>query len=94
MSKPLALLMEDLGIRKSYSRPRVSNDNPFFESQLKSMKYQPDYPGRFGFLHVARSRADSFFTWYNSRHYHSGIGLLSLGTVHYGKMESVLIKRQ
>lgn len=94
MSKPLALLMEDLGIRKSHSRPRVSNDNPFSESQFKTMKYRPDYPGRFGSLQDARSWADSFFTWYNSRHYHSGIGLLSPGTVHYGKAESALIKRQ
>ena len=94
MSKPLALLMEDLGIRKSHSRPRVSNDNPFSESQFKTMKYRPDYPGRFGSLQDARSWADSFFTCYNSRHYHSGIGLLSPGTVHYGKAESALIKRQ
>ena len=94
MSKPLALLMEDLGITKSHSRPRVSNDNPFSESQFKTMKYRPDYPGRFGSLQDARSWANSFFTWYNNQHYHSGIGLLSPGTVHYGKAESALIKRQ
>ena len=94
MSKPLALLMEDLGIRKSHSRPRVSNDNPFSESQFKTMKYRHDYPGRFGSLKDARAWANSFFTWYNSQHYHSGIGLLSPGTVHYGKAESALIKRQ
>ena len=58
------------------------------------MKYRPDYPGRFGSLQDARSRANSFFTRYNSRHYPSGIGLLSPGTVHYGKAESVLIRRQ
>jgi putative transposase len=66
MSKPLALLMEDLGIWKSYPRPRSSNDNPFSESQFKTMKYQHDYPGRFGSLQKARSWANSFFTWYNS----------------------------
>ena len=94
MSKPLALLMEDLSLRKSHSRPRVSNDNPFSESQFKTMKYRHDYPGRFGSLQDARSWANSFFTWYNNQHYHSGIGLLSPGTVHYGKAESALIKRQ
>ena len=94
MSKPLVLLMEDLGNRKCHSRPRVSNDNPVSESQFKTKKCRPDYPGRFGSLQDARSWAASFFTWYNSQHYHSGIGLLSPDTVHYGKAESVLIKRQ
>ena len=94
MSKPQALLMEDLGIRKSHSRSRGSNDNPFSESQFKTLKYRPDYLGRFGSLQDARSWANSFFTWYNTQHYHSGIGLLSPGTVHYGKAESALIKRQ
>jgi putative transposase len=94
MSKPLVLLMEDLGNRKCHSRPRVSNDNPVSESQFKTKKCRPDYPGRFGSLQDARSWAASFFTWYNSQHYHSGIGLLSPDTVHYGKAESALIRRQ
>jgi len=55
MSIPLALLMEDHGIRKSHSRPQVSNDTPFCESQVKTMKYRPDYPGRFGSLQDTRS---------------------------------------
>ena len=79
MSKPPALLMEDLGIRKSHSRPRVSNDNPFSESQFKTMKYRPDYPSHFGSLQDDWAWANSFFTWYNSQHYHRGIGLLSPG---------------
>jgi putative transposase len=65
MSKPLVLLMEDLGNRKCHSRPRVSNDNPVSESQFKTKKCRPDYPGRFGSLQDARSWAASFFTWYN-----------------------------
>jgi len=94
MSKPPALRMEDLGVRKNHSRPRVSNDNPISESQFKTIKYRPDYPGRFGSFQDTRSWANSFFTWYNCQHYHSGIGLLSPDTVHYGKAESVMIRRQ
>ena len=47
-SKPVALLMADLGVTKTHSRPHVSNDNPFSESQFKTLKYRPDYPERFG----------------------------------------------
>ena len=93
-SRPVAFLLADLGVTKTHSRPHVSNDNPYSESQFKTMKYRPDYPGRFGSLQDARSWANSFFTWYNSQHYPGGIGLLSPGTVHYGKAESALIKRQ
>ena len=80
MSKPPALPMEDLGIRKSHSRPRGSNDNQFSKSQFKTMKYRPGYPGRCGSLQDARSWAGSFFTRYNSRHYCTGIGRLSPGS--------------
>jgi len=47
-SKPLALLLTDLGVTKTHSRPRVSNDNPYSESQFKTLKYRPDFPDRFG----------------------------------------------
>ena len=94
MPKPFTLLLEDLGNRNSHSSAWDANDTPFSESQFKTIKYRPDFPGLSGSLQDARSWADSFFTWYNSRYYHSRIGQLSPGTVHYGKAESVLIKRQ
>jgi len=69
-SKPVALLMADLGVTKTHSRPHVSNDNPFSESGFKTLKYRPDYPERFGCLADARSWAGEFFRWYNYDHHH------------------------
>jgi putative transposase len=94
LAKPLALLMSDLGVTKSHSRPHVSNDNPFSESQFKTMKYRPDYPARFGCLPDARLWARAFFTWYNHHHYHSALGLLTPAVVHYGRATHVLTARQ
>ena len=82
-SKPVALLMSDLGVTKTHSRPHVSNDNPFSESGFKTMKYRPDYPARFGCLADARSWAGEFFRWYNYEHHHTGIGLLTPADVHF-----------
>ena len=65
-SKPLAMLLADLGVAKTHSRPRVSNDNPYSESQFKTMKYRPDFPDSFGSLEDARSLVRPFFDWYNS----------------------------
>lgn len=65
MSKPLASLLVDLDVRKSHNRPRTSNDNPFSESQFKTMKYQPDYPNRFASIGEARAWMDGFVSWYN-----------------------------
>jgi putative transposase len=93
-SKPVALMLSDLGITKSHSRPRVSNDNPFSESQFKTLKYQPDFPQRFGSLEDARMFCRQFFEWYNTEHKHSGIGLLTPETLHLGNAESVLAGRQ
>jgi putative transposase len=83
ISKPVALLMSDLGVTKTHSRPHVSNDNPFSESGFKTMKYRPDYPARFGCLADARSWAGEFFRWYNYEHHHTGIGLLTPADVHF-----------
>ena len=74
-SKPVALLLADLGLTKSHSRPHVSNDNPYSEAQFKTMKYRPDFPERFGGLEHARSFCHEFFTCYNTEHRHSGLGL-------------------
>jgi putative transposase len=83
-SKPVALLMADLGVTKSHSRPHVSNDNPFSEAQFKTMKYRPDFPDRFGSLEHGRSFCGDFFPWYNTEHHHVGLGLFTPHDVHYG----------
>jgi len=83
-SKPVALLLADLGITKTHSRPHVSNDNPFSEAQFKTLKYRPDFPDRFGALEDARAFCRDFFAWYNLDHHHVGLGLLTPHDVHYG----------
>jgi putative transposase len=83
-SKPVALLLADLGVTKSHSRPHVSNDNPFSESHFKTMKYRPDFPDRFGSIEHGRSHCGDFFTWYNNEHRHGGLGLLTPHDVHHG----------
>lgn len=93
-SKPVALLMADLGVTKTHSRPHVSNDNPFSEAQFKTLKYRPDYPGRFGCQPDARSWAKEFFQWYNYQHHHSALGLLTPADVHFGRAQAVLAQRQ
>lgn len=83
-AKTLALLLSDLGVNKSHSRPYVSDDNPFSEAQFKTLKYHPDYPDRFGSIQDARVWARSFFDWYNHQHYHSALNLLTPASVHFG----------
>lgn len=93
-SKTLALLLADLGVGRSHSRPYVSNDNPFSEAQFKTMKYRPDYPDRFGSLADARAWAHPFFDWYNNHHHHTALGLMTPATVHFGLAESLTASRQ
>lgn len=93
-SKPVALLMADLGVTKTHSRPHVSNDNPFSESQFKTLKYRPDYPERFGCQQDARTWATEFFHWYNYEHHHSALGLLTPADVHFGQAQIILDQRQ
>jgi putative transposase len=93
-SKPVALLMADLGVTKTHSRPHVSNDNPFSEAQFKTLKYRPDYPERFGCQTDARTWASEFFRWYNYEHHHTAIGLLTPAQVHFGRAQAVLDQRQ
>jgi putative transposase len=88
-SKPVALLLADLGVTKSHSRPSVSNDNPYSESQFKTMKYRPEFPDRFGCIQDSRSFCQKFFPWYNNEHYHSALGLLTPHDVHYGKAQLI-----
>ena len=93
-SKTLALKLADLGVTKSHSRPYVSDDNPFSESQFKTMKYRPAFPDRFGSLEDARTHGQTFFLSYNLEHHHSGIAMLTPHMVHYGLAADVLDNRQ
>ena len=88
-SKPVAFLLADLGVTKSHSRPHVSNDNPYSEAQFKTLKYRPDFPEKFGSIEDARVFCDTFFTWYNHEHRHSGIGMHTPADVHYGRADDV-----
>jgi putative transposase len=88
-SKPVAFLLADLGVTKTHSRPHTSNDNPYSESHFRTLKYQPDFPACFGSLADARAHCQRFFTWYNTEHYHSGIGWHHPIDVHYGHAETI-----
>ena len=92
-SKPVALLLADLGVVKTHSRPHVSNDNPYSEAQFKTLKYCPAFPERFGSLEDARAFGHPFFSWYNDAHHHSGLGYLTPAMVHYGVAEGVRDQR-
>jgi putative transposase len=94
ISKPVALLLSDLGVAKTHSRPHVSNDNPYSESQFKTLKYRPDFPERFGSIEQARQVCTELFDWYNNRHYHGGIALLTPHAVHHGQAERIIAERQ
>jgi putative transposase len=93
-SKPVALLMADLGVTRSHSRPSVSNDNPYSEAQFKTMKYRPEFPERFGSIQDARTFCQTFFPWYNAEHYHLGLGLLTPEDVHYGRAFRIIEDRK
>jgi putative transposase len=92
-SKPVAFLLADLGVTKTHSRPRCSNDNPYSEAQFRTLKYRPDFPERFGSLEDAHAFCRHFFCWYNAEHYHSGIGWHHPVDVHYGRAEAVRAAR-
>jgi putative transposase len=93
-SKPVAFMLADLGVTKTHSRPHVSDDNPFSESQFKTLKYRPEFPDRFGSIQHARSFCREFFPWYNTEHHHSGLGLLTPEVVHTQCAEQVRTLRQ
>jgi putative transposase len=88
-SKPVAFLLADLGVTKTHSRPHTSNDNPYSEAQFKTLKYRPNFPDTFGSLADARVFCQRFFAWYNTEHYHSGIGYHHPIDVHYGRSGAV-----
>jgi len=81
-SKPVALLLADLGVVKTHSRPHVSNANPFSEAQFRTLKYCPQFPERLGSIEDGRAFGQAFFPWYNQAHRHSGLGFLTPAVVH------------
>ena len=93
-SHGVAHLLGSLGVTKSLSRPHVSNDNPFSESQFKTMKYQPEFPDRFGCYQDGLSFSRQFFSWYNDEHYHSGIAYVTPASLHYGRAPAVIEARK
>lgn len=93
-AKPLAFLLADLGVTKTHSRPYTSSDNPYSESQFKTLKYRPGFPQRFDSIEQARAFVRSFFDWYNHQHRHTGLGLHTPADVHYGRAEAVREERQ
>lgn len=93
-SKTVAEMLDDLGVTKSHSRPRTSNDNPFSEAQFKTMKYCPFFPGNFASIEEGRSFFQLFFGWYNEEHHHSGIAMLTPKCVHTGRVNETVAVRQ
>ncbi len=93
-SKPVAQLLIDLGVTRSHSRPRVSNDNPYSEAQFKTLKYAPAFPGRFDSPADARAFCEVFFGYYNYEHRHCGIGLHTPASVHHGTATEIRRQRQ
>lgn len=87
-------LLGELGVERSYSRPRVSNDNPFSESLFHTTKYQPDYPGRFVSVQHARRWCAEFFQWYSERHHHTGLALFTPADVYFGRVEAIAQRRE
>jgi putative transposase len=92
-SKPVAFLLADLGVTQSHSRPHISNDNPFSEAQFKTLKYRPDFPGRFTSIEAARMHCRAFFPWYNDHHRHTGLALHTPADIHYGTAHITRTKR-
>lgn len=93
-AKTVGELMMDLGVIKSLSRPRVSNDNPYSEAQFKTLKYHRTFPKRFGSIQDAREFLRTFFDWYNFEHYHSGIAMVPPAAVHYDYADQIIEKRK
>jgi transposase InsO family protein len=93
-SKSVADLLEDLGVVRSHSRPKTSNDNAFSEAWFKTLKYAPVFPHRFASLAHARTFLADFVAWYNEAHRHAGIGLHTPAEVHHGRHHTVRAARE
>lgn len=92
-SHTVSQLLEKIGVLKTHNRPYTSNDNPFSESQFKTLKYCPQFPERFELIKHAEQFCQTFFPWYNNVHYHSGILFLRPASVHYGQADDILRNR-
>jgi putative transposase len=92
-SKPVAVLLAELGVTRTHSRPHVSNDNPFSEAAFKTLKYCPAFPERFGSIEDARAFCAEFFEYYNHHHRHSGIALHTPASMHFGTANDVQAAR-
>ena len=88
-SKPVAVLLAELGVTRTHSRPHVSNDNPYSEAAFKTLKYCPAFPDRFGSIQDARAFCAEFFDYYNHHHRHSGIALHTPASMHFGTADDV-----
>ncbi|MFN8498174.1 MAG: integrase core domain-containing protein [Anaerolineae bacterium] len=94
ISKEVTQLMADLGVTKTHSRPHVSNDNPFSEAQFKTVKYRLTTPTASAVWWMPERGAEAFFAWYNDRHHHTALALLTPADVHWGRAEVVRRERQ
>jgi putative transposase len=93
-SKQVAQLLVDLGVARTHSRPRVSNDNPYSEANFKTLKYCPAFPAHFGSIQDARAFCTTFFDYYNHEHRHSALGLHTPASVHFGDAPQIRQRRQ
>ncbi len=93
-AKPVAFLLADLGITRTHSRPYTSSDNPYSESNFKTLKYRPEFPDRFDDIEHARAHCRQFFRWYNHEHRHSGIGLMTPAAFHHGQAPALHAARE
>src|SRR5437667_10192607 len=92
-SKPVPLLLADLGVTKTHSRPHVSNDNPFSEAHFKTLKYFPQFPERSASIEHGRAFGQDFFRWYNLEYRDSALGFLTPAVVHVGEAATVRAHR-
>ena len=91
----LKATFDALGITPTYSRPKVSNDNPYSESIFRTVKYRPEFPAKpFESIAAAKRWVNTFVVWYNTKHLHSSIGFTTPNDRHQGKAPLVLLKRQ
>ena len=87
--------LHKLGVVPSFSRPSVSNDNPYSESLFRTMKYRPEYPSKpFADIEQAQSWVDGFVFWYNTQHMHSSIRYVTPDDRHFGREEHILANRR
>ena len=93
-AKATALMLADLGVVKSHSRPHTPNENPFSEAHFKTLKYQPEFPKRFETINEVRTFCRRLAAWYNEDHHHSGIGFMTPDPIHFGQADTIHAARQ